>query len=81
MYIAQGNCGLCDGFFQFNPDAVPCFPVNTARPAGLTRLDPRGSKEPVCEPCFNETNALRASHGLEPNYHMPSAWGAAEAIG
>lgn len=65
------SCGMCDKTFMANPERVPCFPCNRNKPLGLTRLSPTGSKEPVCEDCFNAVNAYRVKNGL-PAHALPS---------
>lgn len=80
-YTGVGLCGMCDSCFIFNPERVPCFPIKRPRPRGIARLDPRGTLEPVCKPCFDRTNELRKEHGLEPNAHLSGAWEKTEALG
>lgn len=76
--VGMGLCGICNRMFAFNIERVPCFPIDLSRPPGLNRLSPTGSKEPVCERCFDLTNELRKDAGLEPNHALPRAWDAEE---
>ena len=59
-------CVNCGKTLICNPDAVPSIRVN-------------GTKEPLCENCFNEWNEIhRTSKGLEPVKLNPKAYEPAE---
>lgn len=46
-----GLCINCRRMFSFNPELVPSITVN-------------GTREPVCESCMKQANALREKQGL-----------------
>lgn len=56
------NCAACGAFMQANPVHCPSLSVN-------------GSREPICEACFNRWNHIhRTSKGLEPIPLHPEAY-------
>ena len=52
-------CVRCKRPFSCNPDRVPSLRVNAK---GVP--DPNGTREGICEPCFDLLNATRVSRGL-----------------
>lgn len=62
--LAVSACYLCHSTFGYNPHKVPSLVVN-------------GLREPVCRPCAERGNELRAARGL-PGWKIED--GAYEAI-
>lgn len=69
--------------FTANPERVPCYPVDLAKPPGPPeyRLSTTGRAEPFCEECFEGVQRLRHEAGLERQAHLPGAWDASETVG
>lgn len=82
-YTGIGLCGLCDQTFTFNPERVPCFPLDGTRggPMSLHRFNPKAPKQPVCKPCFDAINEWRIANDLPAHHHLPDAWEASETVG
>lgn len=81
-YCAMALCALCDETFTFNPERVPCFPLEQRRgpPMSAHRFDVKALPQPVCQPCFEAINRYRAEKGLEPVTALPGAWEGSEAV-
>jgi len=59
-----GECVACTRRIQFNPDYVPSI-----------RVEEGGSKEPLCETCFQAWNRIhRIAKGLAPEVLHPRAY-------
>lgn len=64
--FAMGACIGCKKVFTFNPDLVPSTSALT------------GTREPICEECFDAINRFRKSKGQEPFVAAPGAYEPAE---
>lgn len=73
--ICTGNCIACGRLFSFNPERVPSIRVNAQR-----QPDPNGSREPVCQACFERANEIRKQRGLPLNQLMPGAYEPEECV-
>lgn len=62
-----GACWACNRIFAFNPERVPCFPVE-------------GVREPICADCMAAANEARVANGLEPWVILPGAYEPPEAL-
>jgi hypothetical protein len=65
MYSA---CCLCGRLFGYNPLHVPSLLMRGGK------LDPDGTREPVCQACVTRGNALRERQGMLPLRVHPDAY-------
>jgi hypothetical protein len=68
-----GECLICKHVFSYNPNLVPTFRVNANG-----HIDPKGTKEPVCEGCLSIYNEKRRQYGLPETMALPGAYEACE---
>jgi hypothetical protein len=60
--LGTSACIGCGRIFSYNPMRVPSF------------TPPGGTREPICEQCFNNINDKRADKGLPPFSRHPDAY-------
>ena len=59
----HGYCINCGVAFSFNPHRVPSIRPKEDLP-----------REPICEACFDQLNAYRATRGMPPFERFPDAY-------
>lgn len=68
MFV-MAPCLRCGTVFSFNPERVPSLRVNAA---GLP--DPAGTRQPICQSCWDDRQAYRRGQGLAEEALLPGAY-------